>query len=91
MVDKLKQSVLVKNMAVGAVLGLLTGLLYGGLTWIFILTVVGATVGLVIHLIDKALYKPIAEGGNPQTVTLIAVIVLFVVGALLAAVIWAVT
>jgi hypothetical protein len=91
MVDKLKSSVLLKNVAVGALLGLLTGLLYGGLTWILILTAVGAVVGLAIHAIDKALYKPIAEGGNPQTVTLIAVIVLFVVGALLAAVIWAVT
>ena len=91
MVERLKSSVLAKNMAVGATLGLLTGLLYGGLTWILILTAAGAAIGLIIHLIDKAMYKPIGEGGNPQTVTLIAVVILFVVGVLLAALIWVAT
>jgi hypothetical protein len=91
MIEQLKTSHLVKNILVGAGLGLLTGLLYGGLNWILLLTVLGGLIGLIIHVIDKALYRPTSQGGSPQLVGAIAVIILFVLGALLALLIWAVT
>lgn len=79
MIDKLKHSELAKHALIGAVLGFVGGFMFGSLTWTGIATLIGAGLGMVIDLVDRAFYRSPEQGGGPHALTVTVMIILVIV------------